>query len=185
MPLIRPPTKDADFFIQTDDIFVPRIPGFCAYPSDPSNLLFAENNDRNVVVKRIGKKTTGNMGYFAMQRNKDYAEYIKSQDAELKHMNFIQVQKNKNRDIHFYEYLGRIDKTKEDGIYTMHVIVIYFAGGNDDIYRLIVGSPMYKNQRPEDAISVYDAKIVDIVRVAEAFIFPLTRMTAPVETPTP
>lgn len=179
MSLIRPPTTDADFFVKTDDIFVPRIPGFCAHLSDPSNLLFAENNHRNVVIKRVGKKTTGNMGYFAMQCNKDYAEYVKSQNAELKHVNFIQVQKNTARDMLFYEYLGRIDKPESNSMYTMHVIIVYFAGANDDIYRLIVGSPLEINPRPEDAISVYDARIVEAVRIAESFILPLTKLSTP------
>lgn len=176
MSLIRPPTKD-EVFIRTDDIFVPRIPGFCAHPSDPDNLLFAENNDRNVVIKRVGKKTTGNMGYFAMQSNKAYGEYVKTHNAELKHVNFIQVQWNRDKDIQFYEYLGRIDKKEDDGISTMHVFIVYFASVNDDIYRIIVGSPLRKNDRPEDAISVYDEAIVEIVRIAEQFILPLKKLT--------
>lgn len=176
MSLIRPPTTD-EIFIQTDDIFVPRIPGFCAHAGDPDNLLFAENNNRNVVIKMVGKKTTGNMGYFAMQSNKAYGEYVKTQNAELKHVNFIQVQWNDDRDIQFYEYLGRIDKKDEDGIYTMHVFIVYFASANDDIYRIIVGSPLIKNDRPDDAISVYDKAIVEIVRIAEQFILPLKKLT--------
>ena len=179
MSLIRPPTNDAEFFVKTDDIFVPRIPGFCTHASDPSNLLFAENNNRNVVIKKVGKKITGNMGYFAMQCNKEYAEYVKTHKADLKHVNFIQVQKNNNRDMVFYEYLGRIDKEESDGVYTMHVIIVYFAAPNEDIYRLIVGSPLVKNPRPEDAISVYDNAIVEAVRVAESFILPLSRVPAP------
>ena len=179
MSLIRPPTTDIECFVRTDDIFVPRIPGFCAHPSDAENLLFAENNQRNVVIKRVGKKITGNMGYFAMQSNKSYAEYVKSHNATLKHVNFIQVQMNEARDIHFYEYLGRVDKENEDGTYTMHVLLVYFASANEDIYRIIVASPLYKNDRPEDAISVYDEKIVEIVRIAESFILPLTRLDPP------
>lgn len=176
MSLIRPPTKD-EIFIQTDDIFVPRIPGFCAHQSDPDNLLFAENNDHNVVIKRVGKKTTGNMGYFAMQSNKAYGEYVKTHNAELKHVNFIQTQWNADRDIQFYEYLGRIDKKTDNEVQTMHVFIIYFASVNDDIYRIIVGSPLVKNDRPDDAISVYDQAIVDIVRIAERFILPLKKLT--------
>ena len=59
----------------------------------------------------------------------------------------------------------------------MHVFIIYFASVNDDIYRIIVGSPLVKNDRPDDAISVYDQAIVDIVRIAERFILPLKKLT--------
>lgn len=141
MPQNHPPTVD-NVFLKTNDIFVPRIPCLNVHDSDKRNLLFLENNDTNIVLQCVGNAEPPILSCIN-RFVQNYTDFVASHNAKLINIdNDIQV--FKVNAIEFIRVIKRLEKDIDNIKHNMIVALLYFGDTHNNVYQLLVGSPLYE-----------------------------------------